>query len=169
MSNPDLVKTINSVLPIDIGDDKRRWEISGVVAGAILRSKWHPAGDIPNPEWPDVLVDGEDNPVEGWPEAVGNLVEKWGVWVSNNNGEVGDFAADVRRIADAFPPPARTVSTVEELEALPQGSVVRSSGGEVFEAASIGWENLSDPDDSTWHPRDLIDNGPLTVLHEGGA
>ena len=79
------------------------------------------------------------------------------------NGQYGDFcmpddAADA--ILEAgWRPPARTVTTVEELDALPEGTMIRDSEGTVAE----NW-------DGTWYVtgagRYWNEDLPATVLYE---
>lgn len=75
------------------------------------------------------------------------------------------------------PPQPRTVSTVEELDALPVGAVVRTAGGDGFEprvAVKDGYWRaesewfVADADDACLDSTEL-DDLPATVLHEGDA
>ncbi|WP_280201293.1 hypothetical protein [Nocardia cyriacigeorgica] len=48
-------------------------------------------------------------------------------------------------------PPARVIETAEELDALPNGTIIRDADGDVFEASADGrvfWATLPD---SGWH------------------
>ena len=61
-------------------------------------------------------------------------------------------------IAAGWRPPVRVVTTVEELDALPEGSVIMEDGGRAYLKTGLGvWE----PDGPTW-TLDL----PATVLWE---
>ena len=74
-----------------------------------------------------------------------------------------DVMPKVEMIADAiiaagWRPPVRVVTTVEELDALPEGSVIMEDGGRAYLKTGLGvWE----PDGPTW-TLDL----PATVLYE---
>jgi hypothetical protein len=79
------------------------------------------------------------------------------------DGEADLVIATLR--AAGWRPPARTVSTVEELRALPEGAVVRSASGTITslehgEALLFGMDRRADP---AWLKL------PLTVIHEGGS
>ena len=85
------------------------------------------------------------------------------------NGQYGDFnmpddAAD-KIIAAGWRPPARTIATVEELDALPEGTVIRSADGWAWQRDNHNgfWYTIASEDDST--PGDFA-YYPLTVLYE---
>lgn len=63
-----------------------------------------------------------------------------------------------------------TITTVEQLEQLPAGSVVRCSSDEVFWQWTTGMWIVASYDDTTqWAVDELIiDRAPLTVLDRGG-
>lgn len=66
-------------------------------------------------------------------------------------------------------PPARTVSTVEELDALPIRSIVREDGGTSFERLRSGWDCLTtDGSDGLWASSKVAAAAPLTVIYQGG-
>lgn len=74
-----------------------------------------------------------------------------------------EYAKDV---ADAilkagFRPPARTVTTVEELDALAEGTVIRDSEGTVAENGDGAWHSTDG--DRYWHEILAL---PATVLYE---
>lgn len=49
-----------------------------------------------------------------------------------------------RMVAAGWRPPARTIETEEELEALPEGTVIRHAYGEVFEKSGDDWFSTSE-------------------------
>lgn len=58
----------------------------------------------------------------------------------------------------------RTITTVEELDALPDGSVVVDDEMAALQKDNGQWEELSGIGYSS---EDILDIGPVTVLHDG--
>lgn len=56
---------------------------------------------------------------------------------------------------------ARTISTVDELDALPVGTVVRSDEDNTFERERIGWSEIG----FTWNPSSEDIALPATILY----
>jgi len=61
----------------------------------------------------------------------------------------------------------RTITTVEELDALPDGSMVMDSDPDALLKTDKGWLSVHDNDGYTYPSRYVA--FPATVLHEGGA
>lgn len=70
-------------------------------------------------------------------------------------------------LAAGWRPPARTIDTAEELDALPIGAVIRDGEGEVFEQWATGdWQAVGSLDTGESRlPSEAV--FPVTVLHEG--
>lgn len=80
-------------------------------------------------------------------------------------------------VAKGWRPPARTVSTVEELEALPSGAILAianssvPSGATTFIATDTvnGRRWYQGGSNYGWPSHNALVFGPFTVLHEAGA
>lgn len=72
-------------------------------------------------------------------------------------------------LAAGWRPPARTVSTVEEVRGLPEGSIVRSTETDyLWEICALGRVTLvGDRFHGEVNDRFVELEGPLVVLHEG--
>ena len=55
-------------------------------------------------------------------------------------------------------PPADTITTAAELDALPHHTIV-------LDALGMGWQKPQDPDEGFWPSARLLTRGPLTVLY----
>jgi len=120
--------------------------------------------DYPNGTYATILVD--DGESKEWP-----VVERFGNgWMSGAHYYPDRKVESVRVINVASPP--RTITTVDELDALPEGSVIR--GQKHYQVAckeDAGCEKpwatcgLPHPQHSTNYTEWL----PVTVLHEPGA
>lgn len=82
------------------------------------------------------------------------------------NAELGIRCDCFQRVlAAGWRPPARIVSTVEELDALPWGSVVMDQCGNTYQRAGAGWHFAMGPVAS--NSTDVSEFSPVVVLHEG--
>ena len=69
--------------------------------------------------------------------------------------KVGHLEAEVKRLTP------REITSVEELDALQVGAVVRSALGDTFERERIGWSEIG----FTWNPSSEENELPATVLY----
>ncbi|WP_280317268.1 hypothetical protein [Nocardia wallacei] len=87
-------------------------------------------------------------------------VEAHGIYISSgpDEGEIADAI-----LTAGFQPPLRTIETVEELDALPEGSILRDRHGEAWRKFEPGW-CVALKNHPTVGPEHVAMFGRLTVL-----
>jgi len=92
---------------------------------------------------------------------------------SHNGGSAVDmlYPNEARHFADAvlaagYRKP-RTITSVEELRALPIGAMVMDTDPDVCRKVGLNtWRSLTETADWTYPSEDIVDSGPFTVLWE---
>jgi len=85
--------------------------------------------------------------------------------IASNRNEYADKTAD--RILTAGYQKRRTITTAEELDALPVGSVLIDRDHDICQRFRGGWRaTIHEPNDDPWLTDSLEVDLPATVLHE---